>query len=65
MERLERQKREKEQRALAVAHYTASLLRGRGMRPWRMFMEKMKAQRRAAEHFHLHWRSDLHLNTHS
>ena len=55
---MERQRREKEQAAMAEAHYTAALLRGRGLAPWKLFVGRMKEQRKRAEQFHLQWRSD-------
>ena len=58
VERLERQRREREQVALSQAHYTSCLLRGRGVGPWLRFMETMRRERRRARQFHNHWRSE-------
>ena len=61
LEKLERQRREKELTARSLTHYTTSLLRTRGLRPWRRFMEDMRGHRRRAELFHSQWRSEIYL----
>ena len=57
VERGERERREREQLAVAVAHYTRGLLRTRGLGPWWRFMEDRRRERERAAQFHTHWRS--------
>jgi len=59
LERQQRQQRLAELTSKAVRHYEHVLLRSRGLKPWRTFVEMVRGQYSRAEAFHEHKRLKL------